>query len=146
MKEIIKKWLEKKKWAYMENESVLKLDVTGKNNAWSSFIKADENDCFSYFSVLPTRVPEERINFLLELVNRVNCKIWFGSFELMLDEGRGQIRLRTSAIIPETAGEEITDTVIEGTLGLNMAIMNAYISVFTKAIYSDSDRAEEFIR
>lgn len=146
MKEKVKNLLAKKEWAYMENEDIIKLDINGESFTWSSFIKCDEEYSLSYFSVLPTRIPQEKMQQFLLLVNEINCRLWYGSFELITDEeARGQLRLRTATIIPPETAEKTEDTLIDGVLSMNMAAMNMYGGALMKAIYSDDVKLDDYI-
>lgn len=77
-KELLKKYLETKQWNYLEKDNVLKVDVSGNEFSWNSFLKVDEEYSFCYFSVLPAMVPQERRELFSSLLHQINCQIWFG--------------------------------------------------------------------
>lgn len=146
MKDKLKKYFTKMNWSYVENGPVLKLNVDGDTLSWGMFLKADEADSFCGFAVLPTRIPESRIELVSQLTNLVNSEIWYGNFELILSGAeRGQLRFRTASFVPESLNEAAEEELIEKTLSLNMAAMNRYAPLFMKGIYGDSDDLSEFL-
>ncbi len=145
-RELLKKYLEQKQWSYLEKEDILKLDVTGNEFSWSSFLKVDEEYQFCYFSVLPAMVPQERLELFSTLLHRINCQIWFGDFEIILTgENVGQVRLRTSSFLPPAASEETLLQLADLSINMNMAAMNFYGPLLMKALYGTSMNPEEYL-
>lgn len=146
MKEKIKAFFEKNNWKYIDNGSVLKLDVDGDGITWYAFFKVDQTDNFACFSVLPARISAKRIPTVMRLLNFINTRIWFGNFELITDGPEaGQVRLRASAFVPSGCDEKTLDEIIENVVAYSSAVMNLYGNDIIKANYSDSDDIELFL-
>lgn len=146
MKEKIVAFFEKNNWKYIDNGSVLKLDVDGDGLTWYVFFKVDQAESFACFSVLPTRISEKRIPTVMKLLNFINTRIWFGGFEMITDGPElGQVRLRASAFVPSVCGEKAAEEIIENVVTYSGAVMNLYGGIITKANYSDSDDIELFL-
>lgn len=146
MKEKIKAYFEKNNWKYIDNGSVLKLDVDGDGITWYAFFKVDQADSFCCFSVLPARISGKRIPTVMRLLNFINTRIWFGDFEIITDGPEaGQVRLRTSAFVPSGCDEKSTTAIIENVIAYSGAVMNMYGNDIIKANYSDSDDIKLFI-
>lgn len=140
MKEKIKAYFEKNNWKYIDNGSVLKLDVDGDGLSWYAFFKVDQADNFACFSTLPARISENRIPTVMKLINLINTRIWFGSFEIITDGTEtGQVRLRASAFVPGDCPEAAANEIIENVIAYSGAVMNLYGNAIVKANYSDSD-------
>lgn len=145
MKERIERYFAKMGWNWSENGPVLKISVDGAEISWSMFIKADEEESFCSFSVLPTRVPEKKLDLVSKLTNVFNSELWFGNFELILNGAEcGQLRFRTSSFVPKMMDENEIETIIEKNISFNMAAMNRYAPMFMKAIFGSSDDISEF--
>lgn len=146
MKEKIKSFFEKNNWKYIDNGSVLKLDVDGDGLTWYTFFKVDQAESFACFSVLPTRISAKRIPTVMKLLNFINTRIWFGSFELITDGPElGQVRLRASAFVPNGCDENTAEEIIANVVTFGSAVMNLYAGDIIKANYSESDDVETLL-
>lgn len=146
MKEKIKAFFEKNNWKYIDNGSVLKLDVDGDGISWYAFFKVDQADNFACFSVLPARISAKRIPTVMRLLNFINTRIWFGDFELITDGSEiGQVRFRSSAFVPAGCDEKTANEIIESVVTYSGAVMNLYANDIIRANYSDSDDIELFL-
>lgn len=145
-RDLLKKYLDRKGWNYLEKDDILKLDVNGSGFSWNSFLKVDEAHSLCYFSVLPVQVPEERQAFFSALLHAINCRIWFGDFEIVLaGEQTGQVRMRTSTFLPPDAPEDILLQLADVVINMNMGAMNFYGPVLMKALYGDSLKPEDYL-
>lgn len=145
-KELLKQYLAQKGWNYLEKDEILKLDVNGNDFSWNSFLKVDEAYSLCYFAVLPAVIPEDRRALFSNLLHIINCRIWFGDFEMVLTgEEAGQVRLRTSTFLPPDTAEETLLQLVDVTVNMNMAAMNFYGPTLLKALYGDSLRTEDYI-
>ena len=145
-RELLKKYLASKEWNYIEKDDILKLDVNGNGFSWNSFLKVDEEYSFCYFAVLPSAVPEERRELFSCLLHQINCRIWFGNFEMILEgDYAGQVRLRTSTFLPPAASEETQLQLADLTININMGAMNFYGPILMKALYGESLNAKDYL-
>ena len=145
-RELLKNYLAGKGWNYIEQDDILKLDVSGDGFSWNSFLKVDEEHSFCYFAVLPASVPEARREFFSTLLHQINCRIWFGNFELILDgDYAGQVRLRTSTFLPPAASQEAMLQLADLTININMGAMNFYGPILMKALYGESQDVMEYL-
>lgn len=150
MKKIIKQVLDEYKWKYLESEDVIKFDVEGETSSWSSFIKIEGDDFFSYYSVLPAKAEADRLSAMSELLLRLNYALRVGSFEINLSDGpgRGQIMLKTYGLVPDKPEENsgMTADIVRKAIAYNMLTMDYYAKPLLKAIYSDEPNFEEILR
>ncbi len=149
MKKIIKQVLDEFKWKYLEGEDVIKFDVEGETSSWSSFIKVEGDDLFSYYSVLPAKAEADRLSAMSELLLRINYALRVGGFEInLLDSaGRGQIMLKTYGLIPDKPEEDpgLAADIVRKAIAYNMLTMDYYAKPLLKAIYSDEINFEEIL-
>lgn len=140
MKELITAYLGKNNWKFIDSGAVLKLDVDGDELSWTTLLKVDESESFCCFSLLPTKISEEKFGVILKMMNEINAGIWFGGFELITEgSAAGQARFRTSAFVPKSADEQTSTEIIENTISFNEAAMNRFAAEIIKANYSDSE-------
>lgn len=146
MKEKIKAYFEKNNWKYLDNGSILKLDVDGDGLTWSVFLKVDNIDNFCCFSVLPSRISEKRLPIVTKLLNLINTRIWFGDFEIITNGAEaGQVRFKAGAFVPQSAGDAGSEEIIASVIAYSSAAMNTYGNNIIKANFSDSDDIGSFL-
>lgn len=127
MRDKIINFINKQNWNYLEKNNVIKIDIEGKSLSWTSYIKADENDSFSFFSILPAKADKENLEDIAVFLHEINTKLWFGNFELISKEPDiGQIRFRTSCYVPPMATDEVIEALIGTTLNFNLATVDYY--------------------
>lgn len=150
MQEIIKQVLDEYQWKYLESNGVYKIDVEGENSSWASFLRVENEDSFSYYSVLPVKAEAEKIQAVSELLLRLNYVIRVGSFEINLntDENSqyGQIMFKTYGIVSEDIVKNTPDAakeIVRRTVAFNMLSMDYYSKILLKAIYSDEINFDE---
>ncbi|MGN1120698.1 MAG: YbjN domain-containing protein [Oscillospiraceae bacterium] len=140
MKELIKQVLEEYDWRYTENDSAIRVDVDGENSSWSSFLRPESEDSFSYYSVLPAKVEADAIAKVSELLHRINYAVRVGSFEINLTESpsKGQVMLKTYGLVTENLLKndpaEVKE-IIRRAIAYNMLTMDFYAKHILKAIY-----------
>lgn len=152
MFEIVKQVFDEAGWKYLESDAVIKLDVDGQNSAWSSFLKLEDEDSFSYYSVLPAKAGEEKLTLCMELIQLINYSLKVGSFEMNIskaeDAQRGQILFKTYGLIGADIAKtsvEAAKSVIQKAVAYNMLTMDYYAPIFLKAIYGESKEAEKIL-
>lgn len=153
MQEIIKKVLEEYQWKYTENDGAFKVDVEGENSAWISFLRVENDDSVSYYSVLPVKVEEEKLEAISTLLLRINYVLRVGSFEINLsgtadsnNGQRGQIMFKTYGLITNDICKNFPDAakeIVRRTIAFNMLTMDYYSKILLKAIYSDEINYDE---
>lgn len=92
----VKHALEEMSWGFSESPDgpFLRMNWSGTNGFHSCFLQVDdERPVISFYSQAQCRVPEEKRLAMAEFLNRANCKIWVGHFEV--DFADGEVRYRT---------------------------------------------------
>lgn len=146
MKEKITAYFDKHNWKYIDNGSVLKLDIDGDGLTWSTFFKVDNAESFCCFAVLPSRISGKRADIVTKLLNYINTRIWFGNFELIAEGAEaGQVRFKAGAFLPENCGGEPSDKIIESVLTYSAAAMNTYGRDIIKADLGEGDDIKLFL-
>lgn len=151
MKKIIKQVLDEFNWRYLEGDDIIKLDVEGESSSWSSLVKLEDEEMFSYYSVLPAKAEKDRQAIISELLLRINYSVRVGSFEINLSEGanNGQIMLKTYGIIPQKLKEQDSDSaaeIVRKVIAYNMLTMDFYAKLLLKTIYSDETNIDEILK
>ncbi|MGN0596256.1 MAG: hypothetical protein ACI4J1_02870 [Ruminiclostridium sp.] len=151
MKKIIKQVLDGFNWKYLEGEDVIKLDVEGESSNWSSLVKIEDEEMFSYYSVIPAKADSDRLGIISELLLRINYSVRVGSFEINLSDGanKGQIMLKTYGIIPQKLPEQDSEAaadIVRKVIAYNMLTMDFYAKPILKAIYSDETNIDEILK
>ncbi len=94
---IIKDFLKSQEWQFtqVKGKNVLLFGIGGKNGNFQCIADLIEEDKrFIFFSVCGTNTPSNKRPEMLELLNNLNYKLFFGNFEMDLEDG--EIRFRTS--------------------------------------------------
>lgn len=94
---IIKEFLKNQEWQFtqVEGKNVLLFGIGGKNGNFQCI--ADlivEDNRLIFFSVCGANTPESKRQDMLQLLNDLNYKLFFGNFEMDLQGG--EVRFRTS--------------------------------------------------
>lgn len=97
----------------------------------SSRIDTDEN-VFQFYSYSPVRVPAGAFVAITETVNRINCRLRVGRFELDCDDG--ELRYQVGQILPNGS---LDDDTIEGVIATTIAMLNIYLPAFICVIYGN---------
>ncbi|MEI8291002.1 MAG: YbjN domain-containing protein [Verrucomicrobiota bacterium] len=82
-------------------------------------------------SFIPTKTPADRRPAIMELLTRINFDLSVGCFELDLADG--EIRFRTSTILP---GTDITTGIIEHLLRSNLSIVDERFPQIAAVLFS----------
>lgn len=140
MKNKIKSYFDEKKVQYIDNNSILSFGVNGKDAFWTTAVRADEDGIVNIYSIVPTKVPAERYDAFVKMVNAMNVNVRYGSFELVTEgDGAGEARCRTSVFIPKTFDDAAFTELLDSVLTLHEGIMDAFAAEMVKAACSDSE-------
>ncbi len=149
MKDLIKAVLDEQGWRYLESDNVIRLDVEGESSSWSSFFRLENDDGFSYYSILPVKVEEDKLSRVSELLHRINYTVRVGGFEIDLtDQSRGQIMFKTYGLLTDTLIRENPNEakeIIRRVTAYNMLTMDYYSKLLLKAIYNSEINIEEIL-
>lgn len=125
------------KYTVLDGESTLMLTFRGRSGSWQCFGRADEEkECFSFYSVLPPHIAEDKRPAVAEFINRANYGLIVGNFEM--DYRDGQVRYKTSVDIE---GGELTPKMIENLIYANLMTMDDYFPGFMEVLYADKEPA-----
>ena len=94
---IIKDFLKAQEWQFtqVEGKNVLLFGIGGKNGNFQCIADLiDEDNKLIFFSVCGANTPESKRQDMLQLLNDLNYKLFFGNFEMDLQDG--EVRFRTS--------------------------------------------------
>jgi len=86
--------------APIPNEPALAMGFRGDSGAWSCVAVArEEARILQFYSISPIPCPPARLAAVSELMNRLNCELPAGCFELNWDAG--EVRLRTAVDVED---------------------------------------------
>lgn len=94
---IIKDFLISQEWQFTQvrGKNVLFFGISGKNGNFQCIVDLiEEENKFIFLSVCGANTPSKKRQEMLELLNNLNYKLFFGSFEMNIEDG--EIRFRTS--------------------------------------------------
>ena len=94
---LIKDFLKSQEWQFtqVEGKNVLLFGIGGKNGNFQCIADLiDEDSRLIFFSVCGANTPESKRQDMLQLLNDLNYKLFFGNFEMDLQDG--EVRFRTS--------------------------------------------------
>jgi hypothetical protein len=125
------------KWKYHRypEKPVLYSGFNGDHVQWDYSLYARETGPGHFLlgvnSFIPTKTPADRRPAITELLTRINFDLSVGCFELDLADG--EIRFRTSTILP---GTDITPGIIEHLLRSNLSIVDERFPQIAAVLFS----------
>ena len=126
------------KFNVVKNDTALMLSFRGEAGSWQCFATVDEEkQWFTFYSILPSNVPEEKRVEIAEFITRANYGLVIGNFEM--DYGDGEVRYKTSV---DVEGGELTPKMIENLMRANLMTMDRYFAGVMGVLYGDRDPAE----
>jgi hypothetical protein len=126
------------KFHVVKDDTALTLSFRGEAGSWQCFATIDEEkQWFTFYSILPSNVPEEKRVEIAEFVTRANYGLVIGNFEM--DYGDGEVRYKTSI---DVEGGELTPKMIENVMRANLMTMDRYFAGLMGVLYGDRDPAE----
>jgi hypothetical protein len=122
----------------VKDDTALMLPFRGECGSWQCFGTVDEEkQWFTFYSILPSNVPEEKRVEVAEYITRANYGLVIGNFEM--DYADGEVRYKTSV---DVEGGELTAKMIENVIRANVMTMDRYFPGLMGVLYGDRDPAE----
>ncbi len=126
------------KFNVVKDDTALMLSFRGEAGSWQCFATVDEEkQWFTFYSILPSNVPEEKRVEIAEFITRANYGLVIGNFEM--DYADGEVRYKTSV---DVEGGELTPKMIENQMRANLMTMDRYFAGIMGVLYGDRDPAE----
>jgi hypothetical protein len=126
------------KFNVVKDDTALMLSFRGEAGSWQCFATVDEEkQWFTFYSILPSNVAEEKRVEIAEFITRANYGLVIGNFEM--DYGDGEVRYKTSV---DVEGGELTPKMIENLMRANLMTMDRYFTGLMGVLYGDRDPAE----
>lgn len=94
---IVKDFLKSQHWQFtqVEGKNVFLFGISGKNGNFQCIADIiEEEKKFIFFSVYGANTPPDKKQMMLELLNVLNHRLFFGHFEMNMEDG--EIRFRVS--------------------------------------------------
>ena len=138
--EAVVDYLNEDDWKYniVKDDTALVLSFRGRSGSWQCFANVDEErQWFSFFSILPSNVPEEKRPIIAEFITRANYGLVIGNFEM--DYNDGEVRYKTSI---DVEGGELSPKMIENMMQANLMTMDRYFPGLMSVLYGGRDPAE----
>jgi hypothetical protein len=138
--DIVTSFLQEDDWplAPVPGQSMIQTRFEGENGRWPCLLQAREEQaqCVVY-SVCPTKVPDEKLQAMAELLTRANYGLVIGNFEM--DFRDGEVRFKTSV---DFEGDRLSTALVRQLLYANVLAMDHYLPAIMRVIYSDASPAE----
>jgi hypothetical protein len=126
------------KFNVVKDDTALMLSFRGETGSWQCFATVDEEkQWFTFYSILPSNVPEEKRAEIAEFVTRANYGLVIGNFEMDYEDG--EVRYKTSV---DVEGGELSPKMIENLMRANLMTMDRYFPGVMGVLYGDRDPAE----
>lgn len=133
-------YLEDDDWKFniIKEDAALMLSFRGKAGSWQCLASVEEEKSWlSFYSILPSNVPEDKRDPVGEFLTRANYGLVIGNFEM--DYTDGEVRYKTSVDIE---GGELTTKMIENLIHANLMTMDRYFPGIMSVLYADAEPAE----
>lgn len=133
--ETVVRYFTQEEWYFLKMDSrpTLQMSFNGSSGKWLCYANVnEEKGFFSFYSVCPINVPEERRPTVAEFLTRANYGLMIGNFEM--DYRDGEVRYKTSLDVEST---EINLVLIGNLVNVNLLMMDRYLPGILKCIYGN---------
>ena len=130
---IVERFFKEDDWKFqrMEGKTILRMGVSGKNGSWVSYAQAqDDKQRFIFYSIMDTKVPEDKRQAVAEFLTRANYGLIIGNFEM--DFSDGEVRYKTSI---DVEGGQLVPRMIKIMVYTNVLMMDKYLPGIMQVIY-----------
>ncbi len=122
----------------LEGKPILQMGFSGDNGSWACYARArDEQEQFIFYSIMETKVPEDKRQAIAEFITRANYGMIIGNFEM--DFSDGEVRYKTSI---DVEGGELTTTMFKNLVYPNVRMMDRYLPGIMRVIYGGATPEE----
>ncbi len=122
----------------LEGKPILQMGFSGDNGSWACYARArDEQEQFIFYSIMETKVPEDKRQAIAEFITRANYGMVIGNFEM--DFSDGEVRYKTSI---DVEGGELTTTMFKNLVYPNVRMMDRYLPGIMRVIYGGATPEE----
>lgn len=129
-------------WDHEDEEPLVRFTHVGERGTWEVVLHCrDEVDQLVVLSFAPAAVAENRRGAMAEFLNRVNCKLPIGNFEMSFDSG--EVRFRTSVDVEDTM---LDPAMLDNLVTANLAVMEFYLPGIEAMHGDDAVAADEVAR
>jgi hypothetical protein len=138
--EAVTKFMQDDGWPFerVGEEPIARTLFQGDHAQFVCFAQArEEQQQFTFYSMLPVMVPEHKRAEVAEFITRANYDMVVGNFELDLDDG--DVRYKTSIDVEDA---ELTPALIRPLFYANVLMMDQYLPGLMAVIYADVSPAD----
>ncbi len=131
----VKDFLKSQDWQFtqVEGKNILIFGIGGTNGSFQCIVDLMEADKrLDFYSVCAANTPANKSQAMLQLINGLNYRLFFGNFEMDLQEG--EIRLRTSISFKHI---ELNEKFIEELVMSNIITMDKSLPAIVGLMYKD---------
>ena len=133
MIDIVICFLNTDEWLYhqTEDEPVFQMSFQGHHGKLTCYAHVDEaHFLFSFYSISPIYVPEEKRTAIAEFITRANYSTKIGNFEM--DFSDGEVRFKTSI---DVENDRLSQALISNLVYANVWMMDYYLPGMLSVIY-----------
>ena len=133
--ETVVRYFTQEEWYFLKMDSrpTLQMSFNGSSGKWLCYANVnEEKGFFSFYSVCPINVPEDRRSTVAEFLTRANYGLMIGNFEM--DYRDGEVRYKTSL---DVENAEINLALIGNLVNVNLLMMDRYLPGVLKCIYGN---------
>jgi hypothetical protein len=132
---IIKDFLESQQWQFtqVKGKDVLLFGISGINGNFQCIADlSEEKKEFIFFSVCGANTPPDKRQMMLELLNILNYRLFFGNFEMDVEDG--EVRFRASISFDNI---ELNQNFIEELIMTNIMTMDKSLPSIIGLMFGD---------
>jgi len=133
--ETVVRYFTQEEWYFLKMDSrpTLQMSFNGSSGKWLCYANVnEEKGFFSFYSVCPINVPEDRRSTVAEFLTRANYGLMIGNFEM--DYRDGEVRYKTSL---DVENAEINLALIGNLVNVNLLMMDRYLPGILMCIYGN---------
>jgi len=125
------------KFRQLEDKPILQMGFSGNNGSWMCFAQArDDQQRFAFYSIMESRVPENKRLAVAEYLTRANYGLMIGNFEM--DFSDGEVRYKTTI---DVEGGQLTPAMVKTMVYVNVLMMDKYLPGIMSVIYGGASPA-----
>lgn len=130
------RFFEEDSWHFsrVQDETVLRMHVSGKNGQYQCIARArEEAHQLLFYSQFPINVPADKRLKVAEFLTRANYGLYIGNFEMDFQDG--EIRYKTSI---DVEGAPLSTAIVRNLVAPNLTMIDRYLPGMMALIYANA--------
>lgn len=130
---LITDFLNNQQWQFTQDENIFIFGISGENGKFQCILDYAEADKrFVFISVCGAYAPQDCIMSMLELLNEINSRLFFGTFDMNMD--KGEIKFKTNLALNHIL---LSAGLVAEMIMTNVMTMDTYLPAIIGLIFED---------